>query len=68
MPLAECEALMERINHQLRDHFGIRHTTIQLEVTECATVHDCVSPPEPDVVDGHSHHHHGHGHAHGHAH
>jgi cobalt-zinc-cadmium efflux system protein len=68
MPLADCESLMERINHQLRDHFGIRHTTIQLEVTECATVDGCCSPPEPDVVDGHSHHHHGHGHAHGHAH
>ncbi len=69
MQLAECEAVMERLNHQLRDHFGIHHTTIQLEVTECSTVDGCVSPPEPDVVDGHSHHHHGPGgHDHGHAH
>jgi len=66
MQLAECEALMERVNHQLRDHFGIRHTTIQLEVTDCATVDGCVSPPQPDVIDGHSHHHHGPGHAHAH--
>ena len=67
MPLAECEAVMERLNHQLRDHFGINHATIQIEVTDCATVDGCCSPPEPDVVDGHSHHHHGPGgHAHAH--
>ena len=65
MQLAECEALMQRLNHQLRDHFGINHTTIQLEVSACVTVDGCVSPPEPDVVDGHSHHHHGPG---GHSH
>ena len=71
MPLAECEALLERINHQLRDHFGIHHTTIQLEVTDCPTVDGCCSPPMPDVIDGHSHHHHGpggHSHEHSHAH
>jgi cobalt-zinc-cadmium efflux system protein len=66
MQLAECDAVLERLNHQLRDHFGIQHATIQLEVTDCATVHDCVSPPEAPVVDGHSHHHHGPGHAHAH--
>ncbi len=67
MPLAECEAVMERLNHQLRDHFGINHATIQLEVTACATVDGCCSPPEPEMVDGHSHHHHGPGgHAHAH--
>jgi cobalt-zinc-cadmium efflux system protein len=69
MPLAACEALMERINHQLRDHYGIHHTTIQIEVTDCVTVDGCCSPPEAAVVDGHSHHHHGPGgHDHGHAH
>jgi cobalt-zinc-cadmium efflux system protein len=69
MPLSETEAVMERINHQLRDHFGIKHTTIQIEVTDCATVDGCCSPPEAAEVDGHSHHHHGPGgHHHGHAH
>lgn len=71
MQLAECEALMQRVNHELQDHFGIHHTTIQLEVTDCVTVDGCSSPPKPDVIDGHSHHHHGpggHSHAHGHAH
>jgi cobalt-zinc-cadmium efflux system protein len=69
MQLAECEDVLARINHQLRDHFGIQHATIQIEVSECATVDGCVSPPEVAEVDGHSHHHHGPGgHDHAHAH
>jgi cobalt-zinc-cadmium efflux system protein len=69
MQLAECEQVMERLNHHLRDHFGINHTTIQIEVTDCETVDGCVSPPELAEVDGHSHHHHGPGgHDHAHAH
>ncbi len=71
MSLVDCEAVLDRMNHQLRDHFGIHHTTIQLEVTPCVTVDGCSSPPKPDVIDGHSHHHHGpggHSHDHGHAH
>jgi cobalt-zinc-cadmium efflux system protein len=68
MPLAECEAVMERLNHQLRDHFGVHHTTIQIEVTDCVTVDGCCSPPEVAEVDGHSHHSHGPGGHHAHAH
>lgn len=66
MPMSECESVLERLNHQLRDHFGISHTTIQLEITDCATVDGCSQPPTPDVVDGHSHHHHGPAHSHAH--
>ncbi len=70
MPMSESEALLERLNHQLRDHFGIRHTTIQLEVSCCEVTNGCCSPPSPEVIDGHSHHHHGPGghdhHAHAH--
>jgi len=71
MQWAECEDVLARINHQLKDNFGIHHATIQLEVTDCTTVDGCVSPPEVPEVDGHSHHHHGpggHDHDHGHAH
>ncbi len=69
MPLAECEAVLDRLNHQLRDHFGIYHTTIQLEVNPCLTTDGCAMPPKPQAVDGHSHHHHGPGgHSHAHAH
>jgi cobalt-zinc-cadmium efflux system protein len=66
MQVAECERVLERINHQLRDHFGIQHATIQVEVSDCPTVDGCVSPPEVAEVDGHSHHHHGPGHVHAH--
>jgi cobalt-zinc-cadmium efflux system protein len=67
MQLAECEDVLARINHQLKDHFGIQHATIQVEVTDCPTVDGCCSPPEVAEVDGHSHHHHGPG-GHVHAH
>jgi cobalt-zinc-cadmium efflux system protein len=71
MQLAETDRVLDILNHQLRDHFGIHHTTIQLEVTDCPTVDGCCSPPEPEEIDGHSHHHHGpggHDHHHAHAH
>jgi len=64
MPMSECEAVLDRLNHQLRDHFGISHTTIQLEITDCATVDGCSQPPVPEAVDSHSHHGHAHSHAH----
>ncbi len=67
MEVAQSEAVLERLNHELRDHHGIHHTTIQIEVTDCPTVDGCSSPPVPDVIDGHSHHHHGAG-GHSHAH
>ena len=71
--MEDCDTLIERINHQLKDHFGIQHSTIQLELGDCVTVDGCCSPPEPEVIDGHSHHHHGpgghhHDHDHVHAH
>ncbi|HEY5214763.1 MAG TPA: cation diffusion facilitator family transporter [Acidobacteriaceae bacterium] len=66
MQMAECEGVLERINHQLKDHFGIQHATIQVEVTDCPTVDGCCSPPEVAEVDGHSHHHHGPGEVHAH--
>jgi cobalt-zinc-cadmium efflux system protein len=66
MPLTECESVLERLNHELRDHYGIHHTTIQIEITDCPTVDGCSQPPTPDVIDGHSHHHHGPAHSHAH--
>lgn len=69
MSLGECEDVLDRLNHQLRDHFGINHTTIQLEVTKCEVTDGCSSPPKAEVVDAHAGHHHGPGgHSHGHAH
>ncbi len=69
MDLLASEAMLGRLNHELRDHFGIHHTTLQVEITDCPTVDGCCSPPQPEVLDGHSHHHHGPGgHSHAHAH
>lgn len=68
MPLAATETLLTRLHHELRDHFGINHTTIQLEVSDCPTVDGCCSPPRQEAVTAHAgHHHHGPGtHAHAH--
>ena len=69
MPMTETETLLGRLNHELREHFGIDHTTIQLEVTDCATVGGCCSPPKLEAIAPHAHHHHGPGgqdHAHAH--
>jgi len=72
MTAAESERVLGKLNHELQDHHGIHHTTIQMEITDCPTVDGCCSPPEPEVIDGHSHHHHGpgghHHHDHAHAH
>ncbi len=71
MPLAECDALLARMNHELQEHFGIAHTTLQFEVNGCAIKDGCAMPPKPGMIDGHSHHHGSHGghpHQHGHAH
>ena len=71
MPLAETQTLLDRLNHELRDHFGIDHATIQLEVSDCATVDGCCSPPRAKEVSPHAGHDHwrgGHTHTHAHAH
>lgn len=69
MPLAETQTLLNRLNHELRDHFGIDHATIQLEVSDCATVDGCCSPPRLKELNPHAGHGHwpgGHTHAHAH--
>jgi cobalt-zinc-cadmium efflux system protein len=60
--VSECATILERVNCELRDHFHIHHTTIQVEITGCETTHGCSAPPELEAVTGHAHHHHGHTH------
>ena len=52
MPLANCTALMESINAELRTRFQIRHTTLQFETGFCGVTHDCsallTAAPEHD--------------------
>jgi cobalt-zinc-cadmium efflux system protein len=66
IPPSASAVILDRLNHVLKGHFGIGHTTIQFEHTGCATEHDdvCVVPME-ELANGGSH---DHGHHHGHAH
>ncbi len=61
IPPSESASILDRINHLLKDHFNICHTTIQFEHENCETMHGCVVPMQEmaSAVDsGH------HGHAH----
>jgi cobalt-zinc-cadmium efflux system protein len=62
IPPSESACIREKLNHVLRDHFRISHTTIQFEHIGCGAVEGCVVPPE-EMAGSHEHAHH-HGHAH----
>jgi len=57
---SESAPILDQIQHLLRDHFDICHTTIQFENQSCEVLEGCVVPPEEMVgtESGHSHHHH----------
>ncbi|HTW79500.1 MAG TPA: cation diffusion facilitator family transporter [Terracidiphilus sp.] len=62
IPPSESACILEKLNHLLREHFHISHTTIQFEHIGCGEVEGCVVPPE-EMTAGHEHaHHHGHSH------
>lgn len=60
IPPSESACILLRLNHVLREHFHISHTTIQFEHVGCGELEGCVVPPE-EMVDDQPHHH---GHAH----
>jgi cobalt-zinc-cadmium efflux system protein len=64
IPPSESNEILRQINHVLRDHFRIAHTTIQFEHENCPELHGCVVPMEElaGQAAGHEHHHHGHAH------
>ena len=64
IPPSESATILEKLNHVLKDHFNICHTTIQFEHENCQETHGCVVPPEEmaGAPDPHGHHHHGHAH------
>ena len=66
IPPSESVVILARLNHELKDHFHIGHTTIQFEHVGCATVDDCVVSMEElaNGVEDDDHHHHGHHHHH----
>jgi cobalt-zinc-cadmium efflux system protein len=64
IPPSESACILVKLNHVLREHFYISHTTIQFEHLCCEELEGCVVPIE-EMTGGHGHEHaHHHGHAH----
>jgi len=61
IPPSESACILLKLNHVLREHFQIAHTTIQFEHTGCEELEGCVVPME-EMSGGHSHSHAGHTH------
>jgi cobalt-zinc-cadmium efflux system protein len=61
IPPSESACILVDLNHVLRDHFHISHTTIQFEHTGCGELVGCVVPME-EMVSGAEAGHHGHAH------
>jgi cobalt-zinc-cadmium efflux system protein len=63
IPLSESADILGRLNHLLRDHHNICHTTIQFEHENCPEQHGCVVPIDQMTTEpADAHHHHGHAH------
>jgi cobalt-zinc-cadmium efflux system protein len=60
IPPSESACILMNLNHVLKDHFHISHTTIQFEHIGCEALEGCVVPPEE--MTGSAQHHHGHAH------
>jgi cobalt-zinc-cadmium efflux system protein len=61
IPPSESACILVNLNHVLKEHFGIAHTTIQFEHIGCGEVEGCVVPIEEMAAQEHAHHH---GHSH----
>ena len=53
IPPSESACILVRLNHLLKDHFHIAHTTIQFEHTGCGELDGCVVPIEEMAAHGH---------------
>jgi cobalt-zinc-cadmium efflux system protein len=63
IPPSESACILENLNHVLKEHFDICHTTIQFEHTGCQVLDGCVVPMEEMAAGaGPEHGHHGHAH------
>lgn len=60
IPPSESACILAKLNHLLREHFLISHTTIQFEHIGCGELEGCVVPPE-EMAGSHEH---PHGHVH----
>src|SRR5579863_9396726 len=61
IPPSESACILVKLNHILRDHFHISHTTVQFEHIGCEELAGCVVPME-DMSSPAAHSHHGHAH------
>jgi cobalt-zinc-cadmium efflux system protein len=61
IPPSESACILVKLNHVLREHFHISHTTIQFEHTGCEELDGCVVPIE-EMASGEEHGHPGHSH------
>ncbi len=61
IPPSESACILLNINHVLKEHFQISHTTIQFEHIGCGELEGCVVPME-ELASGAGHGHHGHAH------
>ncbi len=61
IPPSESACILIKLNHVLRDHFHISHTTIQFEHIGCGELEGCVVPLE-EMAGSAVHSHHGHTH------
>ena len=59
IPPSESACILLNLNHVLKEHFYISHTTIQFEHIGCEALEGCVVPPE-EMTGSQQHH----GHAH----
>ncbi|HLY42105.1 MAG TPA: cation diffusion facilitator family transporter [Terracidiphilus sp.] len=62
IPPSESACILVKLNHVLRDHFHIRHTTVQFEHVGCEELEHCVVPMEEMAGSEPRGHHHGHVH------
>jgi cobalt-zinc-cadmium efflux system protein len=61
IPPSESACILHNLNHVLRDHFHINHTTVQFEHIGCGETDGCVVPLE-EMAGAADHSHHGHVH------
>jgi cobalt-zinc-cadmium efflux system protein len=57
IPPSESACILVKLNHVLKDHFHISHTTIQFEHIGCEELQGCVVPPDELAGSQHSHAH-----------
>jgi cobalt-zinc-cadmium efflux system protein len=61
IPPSESACILLKLNHVLKDHFHISHTTIQFEHLCCDELEGCVVPVD-EMASAPAHSHHGHSH------